>query len=318
MASPFSKAVLIHNPRAGRRRKQRHREVQLACKYLASRNISVRIQETSSPGMATELARDAAASGLDLVIVCGGDGTVNEVVNGLAGTTTPLALLPAGTGNILAKELRLPWNVLRAAQLIPEGEVRRIALGRAGGRYFLAVAGVGLDANIVYKLEARMKSSMGQLSYWLEALRQLFAYSFPTFRLVPLCGMGAPVEATFAVIGRTSHYGGPIRITTGANLFADDFEVVAIRTRWRIAFPFYLLGVWTGTLKSLPGVCFFRTKRLRCEAARTTKKNPHIYVECDGELSGRLPQDFVVVPDALSLVFPRPRPIGAGHAFKGS
>lgn len=305
MPSPFSKAVLIHNPKAGRGRR-RQKELELACDYLASRNIPVRLQETSGPGMATELARQAAAAGFDLVIVCGGDGTVNEVVNGLAGTSTPLALLPAGTGNIVAKELRLPWNVLRAARLIPEGEVRRIALGCAGGRYFLAVAGVGVDANIVYKLEARMKSSLGQLSYWLESLRQLFAYSFPTFRLVPLCGMDSPVEATFAVIGRTAHYGGPIRITTGANLLADDFEVVAFTARWRIAFLLYLLGVWTGTLKSLPGVHFFRTTRLRCEAARTTRKNPNLYVECDGELSGQLPQDFLIVPDALSLVFPRP------------
>jgi len=302
MPSAFSKAVLIHNPKAGRGRR-RQKELELACDYLASRNIPVQLEETAGPGMATELARQAAAAGFDLVIVCGGDGTVNEVVNGLAGTSTPMALLPAGTGNILAKELRLPWNVLHAARLIPEGEVRRIALGRAGGRYFLAVAGVGVDANIVYKLEARMKSSLGQLSYWLESLRQMFAYSLPTFRLV---ADGSPVEATFAVIGRTSHYGGPIRITTGANLLADDFEVVAITTRWRIAFLLYLLGVWTHSLKKMPGVHFFRTRRLRCEAARTTRKNPHIYVECDGELSGQLPQDFLIVPDALSLVFPRP------------
>ncbi len=310
MPTPFSNAVLIHNPEAGRRRERRLRELALACDYLASCSIPVQLRETSGPGTATPLAREAAAAGADLVIVCGGDGTVNEVVNGLAGTRSALALLPAGTGNILAKELRLPWNVLRAARLIPGGEVRRIALGHANDRYFLVVAGVGLDAHVVYKLEAGMKSSLGQLSYWLETLRQFFAYSFPTFRLIV---GGSAVEATFAVIGRTSHYGGPIRITRGANLFADDFEVVVFTARSRFAYPLYLLGIWTGTLKILPGVRFLRASRLRCEPSRTTRKHPHIYVECDGELAGRLPQDFQLVPDALSLVFPRPQHVGAGH-----
>ncbi len=236
------------------------------------------------------------------MLVCGGDGTVNEVVNGLAGTPTPLALLPAGTGNILAKELRLPRNVVRAARLIPEGEVRRIALGRSNERYFFAVAGAGLDAHIVHKLEARMKASLGQLSYWLESFRQFFAYSFPTFGVIV---DGASILATFTVIGRTAHYGGPIRITREASLLSDDFEVAVFTARSRFAYPLYLLGIWTGTLRSLPGVRFLRTGRLRCEPVSTTRNNPDIYVECDGELAGRLPQDFWIVPDALSLVFPR-------------
>jgi YegS/Rv2252/BmrU family lipid kinase len=302
MPLQFANVVLIHNPIAGRRGRRRRKALQIACEYLAARNICVRIQETSAPGMATELAREASAAGCDLVIVCGGDGTVNEVVNGLAGTSTPMALLPAGTGNILAKELRLPRNVVRAAKCIPEGEVRRIALGRAGGRYFFAVAGVGVDANVVYRLRARMKVSLGQLSYWLETFRQWLAYSYPTFRVV---ADAWSVESTFAVIGRAANYGGPLKITRGASLLADDFEVVAITARSKLAFPLYLLGVWTGTLPSMPGVRVLRAKRLRGEASFTTRKNPRVCVQCDGELSGTLPQNFSVVPDALSLVFPR-------------
>jgi diacylglycerol kinase (ATP) len=157
----FRNALLIHNPNAGDGGNARRRVLDEVRRVLAANGIEAELLETTGPGHATEIARQAARDGRGLVIACGGDGTLNEVVNGLAasanGHRVPLALLPGGTANILAKELNLPWDILSAARKMAGGEVREIALGLATPvehpakkRYFLSVAGAGPDGMIVY------------------------------------------------------------------------------------------------------------------------------------------------------------------------
>ena len=158
------------------------------------------------------------------MIACGGDGTLNEVVNGLAGSQNghrvPLALLPGGTANILAKELNLPWDILRAAKQMPAGEVREIALGLATPleqpekkRYFLSVAGAGPDGMIVYSVDLGLKARVGILAYWWQGAREVLRYTFPPFRVR---AGNRLVEGTLAVVGRTKNYGGPFKITDQA------------------------------------------------------------------------------------------------------
>src|SRR5579872_3053584 len=131
MPDGIKNAVLIYNPTSGRRRHRRFADVEQAAKILSNAGILTELAPTTARFSATSIARQAVDQRADLVIACGGDGTVNEVVNGLAGSEVPLALLPAGTANILAKELGIPWDIPAAAQLIPGGRVRRIALGLA-------------------------------------------------------------------------------------------------------------------------------------------------------------------------------------------
>jgi diacylglycerol kinase family enzyme len=122
--------VLIYNPVAGRRPARREKEIRRAAGVLENSGLKVRLAPTTGPGTAKELAR-AARQGSDLVLVCGGDGTINEVINGLTPCQIPLAILPGGTANILGKELRLPHNPVRAAAELPRWTPRRIALGQA-------------------------------------------------------------------------------------------------------------------------------------------------------------------------------------------
>ena len=131
MLSGIRDAVLIYNPLAGGGHRRREQHIEEARRILAAAGIDAEPQPTQSPGAATELARRAVERRRQLVIVCGGDGTVNEAVNGLAGSQVPLAVLPAGTANVLAKELGIPRNIPRAAALIPRSSLRRIALGLA-------------------------------------------------------------------------------------------------------------------------------------------------------------------------------------------
>ncbi len=304
MLSGIRNAVIIHNPLAGRRRGRGAQQLDAARKILAGTGIEAELQATTGPGAATVLARRAVEQSRQLVIVCGGDGTVNEAVNGLAGSHVPLAVLPAGTANVLAKELGIPWDIPRAARLVVQGSLRRIALGvatplpgRETRRYFLCVAGAGTDAALVYSLDPALKLRAGMLAYWLEGFRQVFRYDFPTFRVT---AAGRELEVTLVVVGRTKHYGGPFRITTEADLFENEFELAGYTTRNALRYLSYLPVVWLGLLRRMRDVHFWKATSLRCEPVG--KGTAHAQV--DGEPAGRLPMEFSIVPDALTLVVP--------------
>lgn len=295
----FRDAALIYNPLAGYIRWRRQRDLTYVRAHLEAAGMQVTTRATLGPGSATALAREQVERHRDLIIACGGDGTVNEIVNGMVGSNIPLAILPAGTANVLAKELKIPRRMRRAVSYIPTAEVRRVALGRAGPRYFICLAGVGPDAHIVYQLSQRMKLSLGQLSYWLEGLWQLFAYDFPRFEVD---ADGQRWRAVFAVISRTRHYGGPIQITRRADFFGSEFEVALFTRRNRLKFLLYLAANWLRLLERFPEVRFLKTSRLRCVPVDARAR---IRVEVDGELAGMLPCEFEVIPATLSLLVPR-------------
>lgn len=304
MLSGIRNAVIIHNPLAGRGRRRRAQQLAAAREILAGAGIETELQETIGPGAAIALARQAVEQARQLVIVCGGDGTVNEAVNGLAGSQVPLAVLPAGTANVLAKELGIPWDIPAAARWMAHGTLRRIALGvatplpgRETRRYFLCVAGAGSDGVLVYSVDPALKLRAGILAYWFEGLRQVFCYDFPTFRVT---AAGRALEATLVVVGRTKHYGGPFRITTEADLFENEFELAAYTARSALHYLSYLPVVWLGWLRRMRDIHFWKATSLRCEPLDDRK----IYAQVDGEPAGRLPMEFSILPDGLTLVVP--------------
>jgi YegS/Rv2252/BmrU family lipid kinase len=268
------------------------------------------LQETTGPGEATELAKRATIDGRQLVIACGGDGTINEVVNGLAGSQNghrvPLALLPAGTANVLAKELELSWDIPKAAEQLASGEVREIALGLATpleqpekARYFLSVAGAGPDGRITYAVDLELKARFGILAYWWQGAREVFNYKFHHFRVT---GEGQSREVSLVIVGRTKHYGGPFKITTEADLFEDQFEFLGLTTQSGLKYLSYLPTLWMGDLRKEEGVYFWKSDRLVCESI---DEKP-IYAQVDGEPLARLPVEFRIVPRALRLLVPGP------------
>jgi len=308
MTTDLRNALLIHNPNAGNGGRARRRTLDAARHIFASGGIQSDLAETTGPGHATEIALRAAAEGRGLVIACGGDGTLNEVVNGLAanknGHRVPLALLPGGTANILAKELDLPWDIPSAAEKLVRGTVKEIALGLATPlehpekkKYFLSVGGAGPDGMIVYSLDLDLKARLGILAYWWQGVRQVFRYDFRHFRIV----IGdQKLDASLAIVGRTKHYGGPFKITTGANLFEDQFEVMALTTQSGLRYLSYLPTLWTGNLRGTEGVHFHKSDTVICEPL---DKNP-VYAQVDGEPLARLPVQFKIVPRALKLLVP--------------
>src|SRR5689334_16537226 len=161
------KAILISNPKTGRYASRR-RPVQELAAQLESLGIKIDLKLTQRPGDATEIAARAASNGTSDVIVAGGDGTINEAIQGLAGTNARLAIIPRGTGNVLARELKLPLDNEQATAVVARGHARRIHLGVATeeatgtSRLFVLMAGIGLDASVVQRTPPRLKKRIGR------------------------------------------------------------------------------------------------------------------------------------------------------------
>jgi YegS/Rv2252/BmrU family lipid kinase len=312
----LKKGILIYNPVAGRRPARREREVREAAAVLRQTGLEIDLAPTVRPAMAHELAQAAAARGVDVVLVCGGDGTINEVVNGLALSPVPLGILPGGTANIVARELRIPLHPVRAARDFPRWTPHRIALGharweeaqagtaagepasRACCRHYISVAGIGFDAHIVYKLSAWLKKKFGVGAYVMEAFRRLPGYSFPSFS----CRLdGLERQGTFAVIHRTRLYAGWLHMAPTAGLFRPRFAVCSFPSRSRWHYLLYALAVLARQHMRLRGVSLDNCTEVVCTPvdASTT-----IRFELDGELAGVIPATFEIVPSALTLLVP--------------
>ena len=311
----MKKGILIYNPVAGRRPAGRVREVRKAANVLRRGGLEIELAPTTGPAMAQELARGAVAKGVDVVLVCGGDGTINEVINGVVPSQVPFGILPGGTANILAHELGLPLNPVRAARAFPHWTPRRIALGRARWleaqtalpaesapptrcRYYASVAGIGYDAHVVYKLSSWLKDKLGVTGYVLEALRQWVSYSFPSFS----CRLdGQQRQGTFAVIHRTRLYAGWLHLAPTAGLYEPRFAVCSFPSRSRLRYLLYAAAVLARQHLRLSGVSLDRCTEVLCAPAEASTT---IRFELDGELAGAIPARFEIVPDALTLLAP--------------
>jgi YegS/Rv2252/BmrU family lipid kinase len=293
------KAVLIYNPNAGRGADPA-RPVETFRAAARARGIDVEVKATAGPNDAARLAREAAAAGASDLIARGGDGTVHEAIQGLVGSGARLLVWPAGTANVLARQLGLPRGAAEAAEVFARGRSRRITLGLATSertgerRYFFMLAGVGLDASVVQSVRPRLKRRVGEAAFWYAGLAHL-AHWVPREFTVEVGGERLP--ATYAAVGKAPWYGGGLAITPRARLDAEEFEVCIIDTHSRLRY-LRLLGqaMRGGAREGTPGVTFRRAARLRCAG--------DVGVQADGELIGELPMTFEVVKEGLEVIVP--------------
>lgn len=312
------KSTLIYNPVAGRRPPRREKEIQQVADVLRRAKIEVELASTSGPGSGMNLAQAAVGRHDDMVLVCGGDGTINEVVNGLAGSDVPLGVIPGGTANTLARELRLPQNLIQTASQVSRWTPRKVALGRAtwkgsaqGGvgpatpgqqalcrRHFVCMAGIGFDAHIVHRLSPQLKMSLGVSGYVLEAFRQLVRYPFPT---IAFKVNGGEYPATFAVIHRARLYAGWLLLAPEASLFEPQFTLSLFKSRNWARYLIYAGAVLAHAHHRLRDVEALHSRLISCSPQ---EPGATIRFELDGELVGTLPAEFEIVPNALTLLTP--------------
>jgi YegS/Rv2252/BmrU family lipid kinase len=299
----YRQAALIFNPASGRRRNARETKVQRAADSLRRWIGRVDVRATAAKGDATKLAAEAVQTGCDLIAVCGGDGTINEVVRGMLGARTNLMILPAGTANVLAEEVGLPAAPEKAAALLPKLVEYPVQLGvvryenpKPGFRHFLLMCGVGVDASIVYHLDTRLKEYLGQGAYFLGSLEQLQREFYPFHIHVN----GQTYESTFALVSKSSQYGGKLVLTPQAHLLADKFQTVIFQGASPLRYVGYLAQIATRTLDQFPDVSFHETDRIEL----TTSAGRPVYIEVDGEYAGRLPAVVEAAEERLSLLLP--------------
>ncbi len=292
----------MYNPFAGGLKGYGRARLDTAVNILRSAGSDVELFATPGPQMAGQVAADAVAAGCDLILASGGDGTINETANGLVGSKVLFGILPAGTANVLANEIGFSNRPDHAAKQLLQAVPVRIALGALDApgqprRHFVLMAGVGLDARIVYELDLKLKGRLGKLAYWHGGFRQ-FGRPVPRFHIAV---NGAEYCASFALITRVRNYGGDFEIARRIKLTDDDFEVVIFQNDvWKDYIRFFG-AVMTNRLQSTAGVVVTRATQVEV----TAPEDQRIYIQTDGEAVGVLPASVSTVPDALTILVPK-------------
>jgi diacylglycerol kinase (ATP) len=310
------KLILLYNLMAGKNRERRLADVEAAAEVLRAAGLEAQPVATRAAGSAGEQARQAAAEGCDAVLACGGDGTVHEVVQGLAGTNTPLGVVPLGTGNSLANELGLSRNPRHAARAILRSEPRKIALGkveypepatgRQNARYFIVIAGAGVDARMLYQMNVAAKQRHGMAAYYSEAVRLFLTHRFQRFEVEWSDRHGEPrhVPVTQIMAVRLRQFGGILRwLAPDAALESNELQLVLFRTASRASYCLYLLRALLEQRWKTPGVDLVCARQAVCRAIAGEPAS-NIYAQADGELLGGLPVRFSTVERALTLLVP--------------
>ena len=287
----MSSTLIILNPAADSERAQRRQA------HVQSLARDCVVCATTYTGEAEAMARRGAAEGFEKIVAAGGDGTINEVVNGLAGTGTMLGLLPIGTMNVFATELGLPVHDLELCWDIVKGDnTRAVDLPKANQKFFVQLAGVGLDAQVVKETSAQMKRRFGPLSYVISAV-QIAARKPP--KLFIQSEDASIDEGSFVLVGNGRLYGGPFPFFKRAALDDGLLDVIVFKRLGYLEIIKYLQDVVFSSNIRVPEIEYFQTVRLRVESDQT------VPVELDGELVGNCPVEFSLQENSLRVLVPR-------------
>ena len=257
---------------------------------------------TTGPGTAGGITREHIAGGAELIVVAGGDGTVNEALEGVVYTDVPLAVIPGGTANVLATEMKLGRGLEQAAARLEDCHPCRISVGHLTcgpdvSRHFLLMAGVGLDAHIVRHVSSGLKAKTGKLAYWVAGW-SLLGRKLAQVE-VEIDGRNS-ARCSFALVTKVRNYGGDFEIAREVTLHDDGFEVILFEGRSTVPYVKYFAGMALNRLQGMRGVTVLRGESLKLRPAGERRA----WVQIDGELAGRLPADIRIVPDALTLLVP--------------
>lgn len=288
----FERIAVIFNPRSGRPR-ERQASVNRFASLLREAGRTVDVVPTEHPDHASELAREAVDRGCDLVVAHGGDGTMNEVLQGVVGSNAVLGFWPGGTANVLAAEIGFPSGVAGVVERVLRGEVRTVTVGKANDRYFLLMAGVGLDAAVAGRVDPQLKRWMGKGAFAVSALKFVWNWDLEVFR-VRLDGREMP--GRFLVAGNGRRYGGGFRLTPLADLSSPDLDLCVFASGSRWDYLMYAVGAMVGSHRRMPGVCYEKVKQARIEGPA------NVAVQLDGEVVGGLPLELQAVPDGVRLL----------------
>lgn len=292
MTSSPPRLLVIYNPAAG---PSRSRRFQLTLARLRRRGCRINIKETNRRGDAEEIAGKSNLDDIDIVVAAGGDGTINEVINGLVGRGCPLALIPLGTANVLAAEIGLSTHPDAVAGAIAAGVATPICLGRANGRWFSMMSGIGFDAHVVEAVSPALKRLFGKGAYAFESLIEIIRYQPDMFEADI---DGKRYRAASMIVANGHFYAGRYVAAPAANLRDPDLHACLLTRASRWQCVRYALALMLGKLHGLPDVRIVRAKRIDLIAPAGEP------VQCDGDIIGVLPMSVTITENLLEIVYP--------------
>jgi YegS/Rv2252/BmrU family lipid kinase len=311
----FHKALLLFNPVSGAHLEVRAATMRRIAGIFRRAGVEVIVEATEARGSAGRQAKAAIAAGCDAVFACGGDGTVFEVLQGVAESAAMMGVIPLGTGNVLAHDLGLAGKPERAAAQVLDFAPHTISLGRiqTGGRsrFFTVAAGVGVHAELLYRANARAKQRGGYLAYYAHGARLLFRHAFVPFPVEITTSAGKVIETTALelVAMRVRSFGGPLRNwRPGSSLLSTDLRLVLLRNSSRAHMLRYTLQALTG-FAPYDGLDTPEADLSFVSARSVVCHTPHaraaqLRVQADGEMLGPTPTEISIIPNGLTLLIP--------------
>jgi diacylglycerol kinase (ATP) len=310
------RALLLYNPASGIRKQRRRSDVEAVLKALREAGMEVNSNTSGGPESTLEQVRQAVADRVDAVLACGGDGTINDVLQGLVGSQVALGIIPVGTANTLAHDIGLPLHPVKAAHALlkaiplglPAGEVKFQAFdGQTASRYFTVAVGIGVDAHLFYKLNAAVKNRMGMAAYYAKATHLWLTHKMQFFDAEYVdhgTGQKKCESVSELLAVRITQFGGVLRkFAPGASLKHEDHRVVLFKTANRLFYLAFIFRGLVGAVWNIPKVEVRGAERIWCRRVSEATAE-RIFVEVDGELVGTLPAEISVRREAFTLLVP--------------
>lgn len=291
----MKRARLIYNPTSGR--EEMRRILPDVLERLDRHGIEASCHATTGEGDATREAAWAVDRGYDIIIAAGGDGTLNEVVNGMAGKSQlpPLGVFPLGTTNDFARAMGISRRWEDYCDLVIENITRPIDIGKANGRYFINIAGGGTLTELTYEVPSRLKTLIGQLAYYVKGVEKMASLS-PTKLIIEAEGYEV-LEGEFMMflIANSNSVGGFEKLAPDARIDDGLLDVIAVRKCNLAEFIRLVTMALRGEHFNDPRVVYFKTRRMEVTSPGNVQLN------LDGELGGELPGVFEILPRHLQI-----------------
>ena len=296
-ARAYTSAVIIANPTSGSHTRQAH-QMQETITFLRNAGWKVELQVTVAPGDAGRMTREAVDQNTEVVIVAGGDGTINEVIQELAGSETALGVLPTGTANVWARDTNIPLDYAGAREVLVHGKTRQIDLGHVNGRYFLLMAGIGFDGEVTLAIEKKPIKRLGAVAYLL--VGAWLGLGYESFRVyMTINGRLVKKNALQVVIGNTQLYGGAIKYTWQAKCDDGLLDVCVLRKRTMLERIFVVVDFLLYRSQRHQWVSY-----AKCTSLNVRTRKP-VAIQVDGEPFGYTPARFSIFPKALKVIVPQ-------------
>ena len=298
------RVTIIINPITGKRN---FSSIKRAIDVLRSNDIAPETRETTKVGDGCLFAQEEVKKGTEIVIAMGGDGTINEIANGLAGSSVKLGVLPLGTTNVFSLETKIPLDTVLAMNVILKGSPTPINLGHIRlrevsgegevSKYFLLMAGVGFDGGVLYELKRSKVSKWGKAAYIFTGIKVISKYTHSPLHI--RIGQGETIKGYSAVIGKAHYYGGKFQITPHASLMDEKLDLCVFQNKGVLNMIKYFLGILRIKHLAYTDVCYGKVKEIEISSP------DEVFVQGDGDLFGRLPAYLSVKKEALTVMLPK-------------